>query len=203
MKKYAAVKGLVGERARRILAAAEARSLGHGGIVAVARATGLSERTIHTGLAELRRGGRKFEEERMRRYGGGRKPIQETNPKVLQALESLVEPSARGDPTSPLRWTCKSTRKLSEELARQNHPVGYRTIARLLREELEYSLQSTRKIKEGRQHPDRNGQFEHINQRVKMFLKQNQPVLSIDCKKKEKIGDFANAGQEYRPKGRP
>ena len=104
---------------------------------------------------------------------------------------------------SPLRWTCKSTRKLSDELVQQGHPVGYRTVARLLGEELDYSLQSTRKTKEGRQHPDRDGQFLHINQRVKTFFKQNQPVISIDCKKKEKIGDFANAGHEYRPQGRP
>ena len=202
-KKYAALQGLMSERARRVWASVEARSLGHGGIIAVSRATGLAERTVRNGLAELQRSGQSSEVERVRRYGGGRKSIQNTVPEILEALESLVAPSARGDPMSPLRWTCKSTRKLSDELVQQGHPVGYRTVARLLGEELDYSLQSTRKTKEGRQHPDRDGQFLHINQRVKTFLKQNQPVISIDCKKKEKIGDFANAGHEYRPQGRP
>jgi transposase len=192
------------ERRRRQWAAAEARELGWGGIALVARATGLSRPTITAGLRELEQPApqRAAEATRVRRPGGGRKPLVETDPGLLAALESLVEPVTRGDPESPLRWTCKSTRRLAEELARQGHQVGPRTVAALLHE-AGYSLQANRKTREGLAHPDRNAQFEYINASVARSLMRDQPAISVDTKKKELVGDFQNGGREWRPQGEP
>jgi hypothetical protein len=192
------------ERSRRQWAAAEARELGWGGVTAVARATGLSRTTITAGLRdlELPTKQRAVEAMRVRRPGGGRKSLTETDPGLLAALEALIEPVTRGDPESPLRWTCKSTRRLADELTRKRHPVGVNTVAALLRQ-AGYSLQANRKTREGARHPDRNAQFKHINAQVRRFQNQDQPAISVDTKKKELIGDFKNAGQEWRPSGDP
>ena len=192
------------ERLRRQWAAAEARGVGWGGITAAAQATGMSRTTITAGLHELTlpEEERVVEASRIRRPGGGRKSVTETDPGLLAALEALIEPTTRGDPESPLRWTCKSTRNLAEELTRQNHPVRARTVARLLRE-AEYSLQGNRKTREGSSHPDRNAQFEFISGSVQRFMKRGQPAISVDAKKKEKVGDFKNGGEEWFPKGEP
>jgi hypothetical protein len=193
------------ERSRRQWAAAEAKELGYGGVSAVACATGLARDTIRAGLQELNYRQQHPDEtipERLRKPGGGRKPLAEVDPELVAALEALVEPLTRGDPESPLRWTCKSTRKLAEELSRQHHPVGYRTVAWLLHE-AGYSLQANRKTREGSRHPDRNAQFEYINAQAQRFQKRRQPVISVDTKKKELVGDFKNAGQEWRPQGDP
>jgi hypothetical protein len=139
---------------------------------------------------------------RVRRPGGGRRPLAETDPGLMAALEALVEPTARGDPESPLRWTCKSIRRLADELTRENHPVGAVTVAKLLRQ-AGYSLQANRKTREGASHPDRNAQFEYINDSVRRFLQRNQPAISVDTKKKELVGDFKNAGREWHPQGAP
>lgn len=203
-EKFEALRPLMSERLRRHWAAAEAKALGHGGIATVTQATGLSRNTIACGLAELTEAPELAipSSMRSRRLGGGRKPVIEADPTVLQDLETLVEPTTRGDPMSPLRWTCKSTRKLAEELQGQGHRVGARTVARLLHA-LEYSLQANRKTREGTSHPDRNAQFEYINAQVRAFQKRGQPVVSIDAKKKELVGDFFNKGQEWQPKGAP
>jgi len=202
--KYRSLKREMDERLRRQWAAAEARDLGWGGITVVARATGMSRTTITAGLGELAlpEDERVIEANRVRRPGGGRKSLTETDAGLLAALEALIEPTARGDPDSPLRWTCKSTRRLAEELTRQNHPVHARTVAKLLRE-AEYSLQANRKTREGSSHPDRNAQFEYINASVQRFLKRGQPAVSVDAKKKENVGDFKNAGREWLPQGQP
>jgi hypothetical protein len=192
------------ERSRRQWAAAEARELGWGGISLVARATGLSRPTITAGLRELEQPApqRAAAAARVRRPGGGRKPLAETDPGLPAALEALVEPVTRGDPESPLRWTCKSTRRLAEELTRQGHRVGPRTVAALLHE-AGYSLQANRKTREGLAHPDRNAQFEYINAGVARFLMRDQPAISVDTRKKELVGDFKNGGREWRPQGGP
>jgi len=189
---------------RRQWAAAEARELGWGGVTAVARATGLSRVTITAGLRELDQPAREraAEAARVRRPGGGRKRLTETDPALRAALEELIEPTTRGDPESPLRWTCKSTRRLAEELTRQKHPVSPRTVAMLL-QEAEYSLQGNRKTREGASHPDRNAQFEHINASVRRFQSRGQPAISVDTKKKELVGDYKNAGRTWRPRGQP
>jgi hypothetical protein len=197
--KYEALKGELDERARRIWAAAEAVSLGHGGIAAVARATGLAQSTIRVGKTELAQPSQgAVPMRRIRRQGGGRKPLSRQDQELVAALDALVEPMARGDPMSPLRWTCKSTRRLAEELCQQGHQVSHAKVAQLLKE-LNYSLQGTRKTREGSTHPDRNGQFGYINARVRDFQQRGQPVISIDTKKKELVGDFANGGHEYQP----
>jgi len=192
------------ERGRRLWAASEALALGRGGIVTVARATGLAERTIRRGQRELRRPvpSVAVASRRVRRPGGGRTRLVDEDPMVVGALEALVEPTARGDPRSPLRWTCKSTRRLAEELTRQGHRISHTKVAQLL-EGLGYSLQGTRKTKEGATHPDRNAQFEYINEQVQAFQRRGQPVVSVDTKKKELVGDFAHGGREYQPKGQP
>ena len=195
------------ERTRRMWAASEALELGHGGISAVARATGLAYGSIRAGIAELKAPGRRQAQGlsgagRIRRPGAGRKPSTQKDAQLLPALLALVEPGARGDPQSPLQWTIKSTRVLARELTRQQHSVSHATVAALL-EQAEFSLQGNRKTREGGLHPDRNAQFEHINAKVRDFLQRDQPAISVDTKKKELIGDFKNAGREYRPKGQP
>jgi len=203
-QKYQALRPEMDERMRRLWAAAEARDLGWGGVTAVAKATGLSRVTITSGMRELELPSEKGEEEkgRIRRAGAGRRPLTESNPELLAALEALIEPVTRGDPECPLRWTCKSTRRLAEELTRQQHSVSPSTVSRLLNE-AGYSLQANRKTREGSSHPDRNAQFEYINACVKRFLKRGQPAISVDAKKKENVGDFKNAGQEWFPTGQP
>src|SRR5262249_55926344 len=171
----------------------------------VAQATGLARDTIRAGLRELEY--RQAHPDgpvssRLRRPGGGRKSVAATDPELVTALGSLVEPLTRGDPESPLRWTCKSTRTLAEELTRQGHRISERTVAALLYE-AGYSLQANCKTREGRQHPDRNAQFEYINAQARRFQKRCQPVISVDTKKKELVGDFKNAGREWRPQGEP
>jgi hypothetical protein len=203
-EKFEALQPLMSERLRRYWAATEAKALGHGGIAAVTHATGLSRNTIARGLAELtaHQPLSISSPTRSRRPGGGRPPVIETDRTVLEALETLVEPTTCGDPMSPLRWTCKSTRKLAEALQRQGHRVGARTVARLLHA-LDYSLQANRKTREGSSHPDRNAQFAYINAQVRVFQERGQPVVSMDAKKKELVGDFANKGEEWQPQGTP
>jgi Rhodopirellula transposase DDE domain len=203
-RKYRALLPELDERRRRQWAAAEARELGWGGVSLVARATGLSRPTITAGLRELEQSTtqRAAQAARVRRPGGGRRLVTEADPGLLAALESLVEPVTRGDPESPLRWTCKSTRRLAEELVRQDHRVGARTVAILLHK-AGYSLQANRKAREGLDHPDRNAQFEYINASVARALIRDQPAISVDTKKKELVGDFKNGGSEWRPQGVP
>jgi len=203
-RKYRSLRVEMNERSRRQWAAAEARELGWGGVSAVARATGISRTTITAGLRELDLPvkQRTAEVARIRQPGGGRKPLTEIDSELLSALESLIEPATRGDPESPLRWTCKSTRVLAEELRRTNHPVGATTVATLLHQ-AGYSLQANRKTREGLSHPDRNAQFEHINTQVRRFQDRDWPAISVDTKKKELVGDFKNAGRQWRPKGAP
>jgi hypothetical protein len=203
-RKFRLVAVELDERRRRQWAAAEARDAGWGGISLVARATGLSRPTIMVGLRELdlSSSSRAIAAERVRSPGGGRRPLTQSDPGLLDALERLIEPATRGDPMSPLRWTCKSTDKLAEELTRQNHPVSDRTVATLLKQQ-GYSLQANRKTREGSSHPDRNAQFEYINRQVMAFQKREQPVISVDTKKKELVGEFKNAGEEWQPQGQP
>jgi transposase len=202
--KYQSLEPEMDERLRRQWAAAEARDLGWGGITAVAQATGMSRTTVTAGLGELAlpEAERAAQASRVRRVGGGRHSLTESDPGLLAALEALIEPTTRGDPETPLRWTCKSTRRLADELTRQKHPVHASTVASLLRE-AGYSLQANRKTREGASHPDRNAQFEYINASVQRFLKRGQPAISVDAKKKEKVGDFKNGGQEWLPQGEP
>jgi Rhodopirellula transposase DDE domain len=199
-RKYDALLPVLDERARRHWAATEARELGWGGISAVAQATGLARDTIHAGIRELRQPGPPSS--RLRRPGGGRKPLTAVDRGLPRALDALVDPATRGDPESPLRWTCKSTYRLAEELTRQGHPVSPRTVAALLQAD-GYSLQANRKTREGKAHPDRNAQFEYLNGRVRVFQRQGQPVISVDTKKKELVGDFKNGGREWQPTRRP
>ena len=200
--KYNALAGLMDERVRRLWAATEAKSLGHGGISLVARATGLSRTTIQAGLVELADPTAESDPSRVRRPGAGRPRLTAQDPRLLVDLQALLEPSVRGDPQSPLLWTCKSTRNLADELADLGHGVSHDTVARLL-EELDYSLQGTRKTKEGKGHPDRDAQFNYINRKVKLFQRRGQPVISVDTKKKELLGDFKQSGKEWRPQGCP
>lgn len=203
-RKYQSLLPEMDERRRRQWAAAEARELGWGGVSLVARATGLSRPTITAGLRELNQPipQRAALAARVRQPGGGRRPLTETDSGLLAALETLLDPVTRGDPESPLRWTCKSTRRLAEELTRKNHRVGARTVAALLHE-AGYSLQANRKTREGLGHPDRNAQFEYINASVARSLNRDQPAISVDTKKKELVGDFKNGGREWRPQGKP
>jgi hypothetical protein len=201
--KYLTMAPVLDERSRRLWAATEAQMLGWGGITSVARATGLSRTTIAVGLQEL--GGRLADEPngpRIRQTGGGRQHLVDTDLGLWDALDALVDPVTRGDPESPLRWTCKSTRRLAEELSRQGHRVSAGTVAAILRE-AGYSLQANRKTREGSTHPDRNAQFEHITAQVRRLQKRGQPVVSVDTKKKELIGDFKNPGEEWQPQGQP
>lgn len=202
---YSTVKPQLDERTRRLWAAAEAKALGHGGTRTVAKATGMSATTIRLGRRELATYQPSTPPEvkqRIRHPGGGRKRLTAKEERVLQALDALVEPTSRGDPVSPLRWTCKSTRKLEAELHSQGFHISHTKVGQLLKH-LGYSLQSTRKRYEGTSHPDRDAQFEYINARVKEFQKRNQPIVSVDTKKKELVGNFANRGREYQPQGLP
>jgi hypothetical protein len=201
---YRSLRPEMDERRRRQWAAAEARALGRGGISVVAHATGLSRVTITAGLAELDMPARERGREagRVRRAGGGRRPSAETDPGLVAALDALVEPATRGDPESPLRWTSTSTRRLAAALTRQGHPVGRGTVATLLKE-AGYSLQAERKTREGPPHPDRDRQFRHINDLLLARADRGRPTVSVDTKKKELLGDFANGGREWHPAGRP
>lgn len=204
--KFAVLAPLLDERTRRLWAAVEARAIGRGGLTHVAEATGLSQTTIRAGLRELDSQStadtHTVTSERLRRPGGGRRSLVAQDPGLLQALEALVDPVTRGDPMGPLRWTCKSAARLAMELQTQGHAVSERSINRLLHD-LGYSLQSNRKTLEGSHHPDRDAQFQHINQRVQVFQRQRQPVVSVDTKKKELIGQCRNGGREWTRKGQP
>ena len=197
--RFAELSAHLDERGRRLLAASEARAAGYGGIAAVSRATGLAASTIGRGLKDLLNG---LPLGRVRRQGGGGKPVAERDPGLLPALLSLVEPEARGDPMSPLRWTCKSLRRLATELTARGHPVS-RTVVGELPAGEKFSLQANRKTREGSEHPDRDAQFAQINASVTAALAEGQPVISVDTKKKELVGDFKNAGREWRPQGDP
>jgi transposase len=200
-QRFAALEPVIDERTRRLLVAAESSSLGPGGISIVSQATGVSRQVIRQGRRELKEAP-VAPAGRIRRVGGGRKKSKEKDPSLVADLERLVEPVTRGDPESSLRWTCKSVRNLADELKRQGHKISYPVVAELLHE-LGYSLQSNRKTKEGSTHPDRNRQFEYINARVEQAIGRKQPVISVDTKKKELVGDFKNNGAEWRPKGEP
>ena len=200
-QRFARLEPFLNERLRRLYAATEAQALGYGGISAVARATGVSRQAIANGLKELAAPDAATAL-RIRRAGGGRKRADTKDATLLHDMEQLVEPLSRGDPESPLRWTCKSVRKLADELNHQGHQVSHELVANLLKE-LGYSLQANRKTREGTAHPDRNAQFEHINAEVQAFQSAGQPVISVDTKKKELVGDFKNGGRELCPQGEP
>jgi hypothetical protein len=200
-ERYGLMRGLLNERSRRRWAAAEARSHGRGGIAAVARATGISEGTVRRGLRELD-AEEELESERVRRAGAGRPGILEREPGLSEALDALIDPVTRGDPESPLRWTSKSGAKLAEALCEKGYAVVDRTVLRLLKAK-GYSLQANKKTREGTQHPDRDAQFQHINETVTTATAEGEPVISVDAKKRELIGDFKAVGREFAPKGRP
>jgi hypothetical protein len=205
-QKFELLRPVMTERMRRQWAASEALALPRGGLTLVAQATGMSRTTLWAGVRELRNPSglppAPRDPRRCRRPGGGRHLVEVDDPRLLEELERLVNPATRGDPMSPLRWTCKSTRKLAEELQHRGHDVSHQTVALLLHA-AGYSLQSNRKTREGTSHPDRNAQFEFINARVLAFQRRQQPVVSVDTKKKELIGDFKNHGQEWQPEGEP
>src|SRR3954470_24894456 len=211
--KYRALVGRLDEATLRLWAAVEARSLARGGVSKVAKATGLSRTTIYAGLKELESTMRPLASSlpvavgntgkpRIRAKGGGRKRLTDKDATLLHDLDALVEPTSRGDPQSPLRWTCKSTVRLAKELADQGHDVSQRSVYDLLTQ-LHYSLQSTRKTREGGEHPDRDAQFHHIARMVTQYHASGDPVISVDTKKKELVGDFKNSGREWQPKGVP
>jgi transposase len=200
-RRFMTLRDVLDERSRRLVAAAESLAIGRGGISAVSQATGMARQVIRHGIAELREPA-VHPPGRVRRPGGGRKKIVAQDRTLLSDLERLVEPVTRGDPESPLRWTCKSVRRLATELRQMGHQTSRRMVAELLRA-LGYSLQANRKTKEGTNHPDRNAQFEYLNRKVQRRLALKQPVISVDTKKKELVGDFKNGGRELRPKGDP
>ena len=207
-KKYEWLSGNMNERMRRLWAAAEAKSLGRGGVSLVARSTGLSRTTISAGLLELEPHPTAIgpfplpDPHRSRCPGGGRHHVEVDDPTLLRDLETLVDPHTRGDPMSPLRWTCKSTRQLAKALQGQGHRVCHQTVASLLRG-LGYSLQANRKTLEGNSHPDRDAQFQRINRTILDFREREQPAISVDTKKKENLGNYKNAGEEWWPEGQP
>jgi Rhodopirellula transposase DDE domain len=205
-RKFELLRPLLNERLRRHWAACEALTLQRGGVTLVAEATGLSRTTIWAGLRELRQpqdaAAEELPPERIRRAGAGRHYLEQADPTLVSDLGALVEATTRGDPQSPLRWTCKSTRRLAEELNGHGHHVSYRTVAALLHA-LDYSLQANRRTREGKEHPDRDAQFEHISRRVRAFQRAGQPAVSVDAKKKELVGDCYNAGREWHPQERP
>ena len=206
-QRFSYLKKFLDERQKRLYLAAEALTLGRGGITAASKASGVSRVTITSGCKELESGALEQESatgtvQRVRSVGGGRKKTLDTYPSLKIDLESLIEPATRGDPESPLRWTAKSVRNLSEELKAQGHKTSHRMVAELLKE-MGYSLQANRKTREGSSSPDRNEQFENIYKQVKRFQNAKEPVISVDTKKKELVGDFKNGGRELRPKGAP
>ena len=204
--KYCMLSSVLDEKTRRLWAASEASSVGWGGVSIVSEATGLAHTTIRRGVRDLEGVALStesiLEASRIRRAGAGRKRVVETDPQICETLESLIEPATRGDPESALKWTCKSTRRLSQELKQQGHSIGPTSVRALLHH-LDYSLQANRKTREGIDHPDRDTQFSYINENVKKFLRSQQPAISVDTKKKEIVGDFSNVGREYRKKGAP
>jgi len=197
--KLRSVWPLLDERARRLMAASEAMALAYGGVSAVHRACGLSRKAIARGIREIGSKAR-LEPGRVRRSGAGRKRLTARDPRLLAVLDGLIEPGTRGDPESPLRWACKSTRTLAWELRRRHHPISHVKVAQLLHDQ-DYSLQGTRKTEEGADHPDRDAQFRHINAAVKKALKAGTPVVSVDTKKKELVGNYANRGRQWRRSG--
>ena len=199
--KFHSVWPLLDERTRRIMAASEAMALGYGGVSLVRRACGLSRKAISKGVRDIEVGFAPSEG-RIRRPGSGRKPITVSDPRLMETLEEMIDQQTRGDPESPLKWICKSTRTIAEELGRQKHPVSHVKVAQILHE-LDYSLQSNRKTEEGRDHPDRDAQFRHIGAAVKRCLARGNPVISVDTKKKELIGNYHNAGQQWLPAKQP
>jgi hypothetical protein len=202
VRKFRVLARVLDERTRRLVAAAEAEAIGFGGVTAVARASKLSRGTVIRGMAELKVAPQPARGQRIRRKGAGRKRTIDQDATLKRDLESLVEPVTRGDPESPLRWTCKSVRQLAAELKRMKHRTSHRMVAELLHE-MEYSLQANRKTLEGSSHPDRDAQFHHISDKSREFQAARQPVISVDTKKKELVGDFKNNGRELRPKGDP
>lgn len=201
-RKFEALAGVLDERTRRLVAAAEASAIGFGGVTTVARASGLSRGTVIRGMAELTTAPKLARTQRIRRQGAGRKRTVDQDATLRSDLEGLVEPVTRGDPESPLRWTCKSVRQLAAELRRRGHQTSHRMVAELLHA-MDYSLQANRKTLEGSSHPDRDAQFHHIRDKIREFQADRQPVISVDTKKKELVGDFKNNGRELRPKGDP
>jgi hypothetical protein len=201
-KRFESLEPFLDERLRRLWAASEAKALGYGGISCVSEATGVSRRAISEGCRELENPELGVSSGRVRRPGGGRKRITTKYPDLPERLEELIEPTSRGDPESPLRWTCRSVRNLSDELKAQGYNVCHNVVAELLGD-LGYSLQGNQKTIEGGTHPDRNAQFEHINEKVRAFQAKRQPIISVDTKKKELVGDFKNIGREWRRKGDP
>lgn len=200
-EKFHSVWPLLDERTRRIMAASEAMALGYGGVSLVRRACGLSRKAIAKGIHEIEEGSAPSEG-RIRRQGAGRKPITASDPRLVETLEEMIDQQTRGDPESPLKWICKSTRTIAKELSRQKHPVSHAKVAQILHD-LDYSLQSNRKTEEGRDHPDRDAQFRHISLEVKRCLRRGNPVISVDTKKKELIGNYHNAGQQWLPAKQP
>jgi transposase len=200
-QKFLDISFCLNERSRRLWAATEAKSYGWGGTSIVSKATGIAPKTIRKGLSELASSER-LASNRIRKPGGGRKKLKDKHPTLEQDLDFLISPVTRGDPESPLLWTCKSTDKLADELRQRGYSISQRTMCRLL-SELDYSLQANKKTEEGSNHPDRNAQFEHINKHVISYRKDQCPVISVDTKKKENIGNFKNKGKEYQPKGKP
>jgi len=198
--KFRAVWPLLDERTRRLMAGSEAKQLGYGGVSLVRRACGLSRKAIAKGIQEIEAG--VAWEGRIRRPGAGRKPITVSDPRLVDILEAMIDSQTRGDPESPLRWISKSTRAIAKALARRRHPVSHAKVAQILHQ-LDYSLKSNRKTEEGQDHPDRDAQFRHINTAVKRFLAQGCPVISVDTKKKELIGNYDNAGQQWLPAKQP
>ena len=199
-KKFAHLWPHLNERSRRMVAATEAVQLGYGGVSQVSRACGMSRMTITKGIRELKV--KPMPAERIRRPGAGRPTLLKQDPDLSRVLESLVEPLARGDPQSPLRWTCKSTRALASELRSQKHPVSHEKVAQMLRD-MDYSLQGNRKTEEGKNHPDRDAQFRYLNAQIRQALAQQRPVVSVDTKKKELIGNFENSGRQWRKQKSP
>jgi len=200
-KKLKQLFPFLNEKQRRVLAASEAKTFGKGGVSAVAIATGMSRQTIYNGIADI--DSKNYKDDRIRKVGGGRKKITENQPQLLKALDGLIEPTTRGHPESPLKWTCKSARNIAEKLTKTGHDVGRQSVVNLLNMQ-GYSLQSNRKTSEGKKdNPDRDAQFHYINNLVKKFLKQKNPVISVDGKKKELIGNYKNNGREWSKKGEP
>ena len=205
--KYESLSPHLDEASRRAWAAVEARAIGRGGVTLVAKATGLARGTIYVGLKELENGTAGVQPtegggKRLRKPGGGRKPLTAHHPELVAELERLVEPTTCGDPMSPLRWTCKSTSELARALSKTGRSVSANTVGRLLKD-MEYSLQGNYKTEEGKEHPDRDAQFRYISSQTLAFQKRGQPVISVDTKKKELVGNFKNGGREWRPKGQP